>query len=333
MGLLKKIWNGIEDNIGKPLDHAMHHYDEALRNNVNGDIYVGTSTPVMDDKTQQAINTTAYMENGGNTNMFGSNTAYNEEQQSDNSWWDRNKDWVIPTLTTIGTTAAGMIYNNNQTNKTNQFNANEAEKNRNFNLMLSNTAHQREMEDLIAAGLNPTNTATGGSGAGGESGAQGSGTAPAYIDHASMANTALSLAETMKVLNENKYISAEKKAQIGNTASDTVLKQTQTEQTKAQTNEIKAQTEYLQKQYDLLSLQEKRELAEMISIWDKAKSEAEKAKVEAWMNSTWLGKFATGAGMTISQLIPILGPIGRFTSKQFQIIYKSKQTAKNKDKK
>lgn len=38
---------------------------------------------------------------------------------------------------------------------TNAFNASEAQKNRDFQLYLSNTAHQREMSDLKAAGLNP----------------------------------------------------------------------------------------------------------------------------------------------------------------------------------
>lgn len=37
----------------------------------------------------------------------------------------------------------------------NAFNAAEAEKNRQFQLYMSNTAHRREMEDLAAAGLNP----------------------------------------------------------------------------------------------------------------------------------------------------------------------------------
>lgn len=43
--------------------------------------------------------------------------------------------------------------------------AQENEKTRAYELYLANTAHQREMEDLKAAGLNPALTATGGQGA------------------------------------------------------------------------------------------------------------------------------------------------------------------------
>lgn len=60
----------------------------------------------------------------------------------------------------------------NQTTKANNdWAAAEAQKNRDFQLMMSNTAHQREMADLKAAGLNPVLTATGGSGASTGSGA------------------------------------------------------------------------------------------------------------------------------------------------------------------
>lgn len=58
-----------------------------------------------------------------------------------------------------------------QNAKAMSFNQNEAAKNRNWQEMLSNTAHQREVRDLMAAGLNPVLSAMNGNGASVGSGA------------------------------------------------------------------------------------------------------------------------------------------------------------------
>lgn len=56
-----------------------------------------------------------------------------------------------------------------------EYNAREAEKTRKWQEMMSNTAHQREVQDLIKAGLNPVLSITGGNGSSTPSGATASG--------------------------------------------------------------------------------------------------------------------------------------------------------------
>lgn len=99
--------------------------------------------------------------------MFDKYASMIKENTAQNNAWSAeqaqiNRDWQEKML-----------------NANNTFNAQEAQKNRDWQAQQSSTAHQREVKDLLAAGLNPVLSAMNGSGAATTSGATASsGSAP-----------------------------------------------------------------------------------------------------------------------------------------------------------
>lgn len=116
------------------------------------------------------------------------------------------------------------------------FNAGESKKARNFQLMMSNTAHQRETDDMRKAGINPMLSVMGGGGATSASGAAAS--APGGGE-----DSVGSALELRKQNHEVENIDAQAKKTQAEAELTPKIIATDIENTKAATEQAKANTE------------------------------------------------------------------------------------------
>lgn len=209
--------------------------------------------------------------------------------------------------------------------KANAANAEEAQKNRDWQEYMSNTAITRQQQDLLNAGINPNLAASlGGASVG--SGAQAEMQAePSDMQAAlGIANTAASLAggfgavgagvnqmaQAAKTSAETPFIPKQQQANIANTTADTVQKQAQTQNINANTQKTNAETENIKQQFSLLSIQEQKETIELAKAYINAENEKERARLNNEFMKTKFGKYVSKyLGGTLKEAGQLLVPL------------------------
>lgn len=177
---------------------------------------------------------------------------------------------LLMTKDNAGNTVLDALRGKTDVDKQNEFNAEQAQLNRDWQEKMSNSAYQRGYTDLMTAGLNP-NLAGGSGGASTPGGAQASSAGLPESPASAIGNTASTfasigsgvseLSNAAKTSAEAKFVPEEKKAEIANTTADTVKKT-------AEAQNISANT------------QVQKETAKQMSIDNMTRDELNKAEIE-----------------------------------------------------
>lgn len=129
----------------------------------------GMTVNDINSSLQQAYNA------GVNSRSQSPDVSYLNSQLSDISNYIQSAQDIAEynTMTSQALAREQMRFQEQANAKAMDFNATEAQKTRDWQTMMSNTAHQREVSDLIKAGLNPVLSANQGAAVGSASSAQG----------------------------------------------------------------------------------------------------------------------------------------------------------------